>query len=54
MITNNTGCLITIRIAGGSSAFGESLLFSENLQEIYRYPNKLKGEKDDADENTWH
>ena len=38
MITNNTGCLMTIRIAAGSSAFGESLLFSENLKEIYRNP----------------
>lgn len=42
MITNNTGCLMTIRIAGGSYAFGESLLFSENLKEIYRNPKKLK------------
>lgn len=42
LITNNTGCLMTIRIAAGSSAFGESLLFSENLKEIYRNPKKLK------------
>ena len=33
---------MTIRIAAGSSAFGESLLFSENLKEIYRNPKKLK------------
>ena len=33
---------MTIRIAGGSSVFGESLLFSENLKEIYRNPKKLK------------
>lgn len=33
---------MTIRIAADSSAFGESLLFSENLKEIYRNPKKLK------------